>query len=189
MNKWHLALPTPPVSWNGHSSLFSKTATVFTETSWCFTPQIPDFLLYILTSRVSLLSPPKEQVVPRLVWPHVLWMVIGAPQLSRSAESQLLPRSYNRSVLSSRANITVFCLRFLQGIQNKFLPLTKTGSSLVSTLGITGWLVSRQSSWSDAVALAVAFAVIVHTKSDLQRCSNLFSRLAFSSLHVEHNKT
>lgn len=161
-----LVLPTLPVSWNGHSSLFSRTASVCTETIWCFTPYITKFLLYILTftSRVSLvlLWPPREQIVPWLVWPHALCMVIRTPQLSRSAESQLLPRSYNRSVLSSRANI--FCLRLLQGIQNKFPPLTRTGSSLVSALGITDWLVSRQSSCSDAVALAVAFAVIVHTQ-------------------------
>lgn len=103
-------------------------------------------------------------------------MVIRAPQLSRFADCQLLPRNYNRSVLGSRENITVFCLRFLWGIWNRFLPLTKTGSSLVSTLGIAVWPLSKQSGWSfqAAAALAVAFAMIVHVQSDLQRCSNLF---------------
>lgn len=116
-------------------------------------------------------------------------IVIRTPQLSWSAESQLLPRSYNRWVLSSRANITVFCLRFLWGIQNEFLPLTKTGSSIVSTLGIAAWLVSKQRSWSDAVALAVAFAMIVHTKVTCRDVATLFPRLAFYSLHVKHRKT
>lgn len=112
-----------PLAGRAINSLFSKTAHCIRQDHLVFhllNLQLfalhPDLYFHSLPPAGP--SQPEEQVRCRLVQttcPSLGWSG-AAPQLSRSADSQLLSRSYRRSALGSRENIPVFCLKFLWGV-------------------------------------------------------------------------